>query len=107
MHNFNFTKLPNGAVASENSHSHFVTTMICAATRERTDGGAIYRPFSRRHVTPLEVPIERTGVQWFLFSVHVHLRNSDTRMFETVIAVTQIYIFNDSIFFYKMVLFCF
>jgi len=68
--------------------------MSCAATREGTDGGAIYRPFSRRHVTPLEVPIERTGVQWFIFSVHVHLRNSDTRSFETVMDITLAHILN-------------
>ena len=62
--------------------------MTCAATREGTDGGAIYRPFSRRHVTPLEVPIERTGVQWFYLSVHVHLYNNDTHIFELVKDIT-------------------
>ena len=63
--------------------------MSCAATREGTDGGAIYRTFCRRHMTPPEVPIKRTGVQWFLLSVHVHLHNSGIRMFETVMVNTQ------------------
>ena len=58
--------------------------MICAATREGTDAGAICRSISRGHVTPLEVPIERTGVQWFHLSVHVHLYNSDTRTFNYI-----------------------
>ena len=76
--NFNFTQRPDGAVSSENSHSHFVTTTHCAATREGTDGAAVYRPFSRRHVTSLEIPIEQARVQWFLLGVYVHLYNSDT-----------------------------
>jgi len=73
---FDFTKWPDGAVSPEDSHRHRVTLSTCAGASEGTDGGALCRSFSRRHVTPPEVAVERACVERVHFHVDVNLHNS-------------------------------
>ena len=79
LHNFDFTERPDGSVSSEDSHSDVVTASFGASTTEGANCSAICRMFSRRQLTPLEVAVERAGVERLLLHVDVNLDNINYR----------------------------